>query len=171
MTEVGLVSCSKSKQDGVHLARDLYEPSPIFRKRRRLVETRCDHWAVLSGRYGYLRPWDVVPYYEQHRNSRTAVWGAWVLHDLLDDLDHWDADQVTILAGQFYVDPLVVELEARGYDVIDPHRGLMPGERMSALNDALAPGEQATLVQADGGCKPRQDAAETADSTEDSTHD
>lgn len=149
MTEVGLVSCSKSKQDGVHLARNLYEPSPIFRKRRRFVRTRCDHWGVLSGRYGYLRPWDVVPYYEQHRDSRTAVWGAWVLRDLLDDLDYWDAEQVTILAGQSYVDPLVVELEAHGYDVFDPHRGRMAGERMSVLNDALAPGEQVTL--ADGG--------------------
>lgn len=148
MTEVVLVSCSKSKRAGIHRAADLYEPSRIFRARRELARTRGDHWGVLSGKYGYLRPWDIVPEYELHRNERSGVWAAFVLRELVADLDYWDADQVTILAGRDYVDPLVPELEGRGYDVLDYNRGLRPGERYSKLKDDLQPGEQATL---DGG--------------------
>lgn len=150
MTEVVLVSCSKSKQEGIHRASDLYEPSDIFQKRRTFTRQRGDHWGILSGQFGYLRPWDVVPYYQMHRNERSDVWGAWALHDLLDDLDYWDADQVTILAGSSYVDPLVVELEAHGYDVLDYNKGLRPGERKAALKDANQAGEQTTLTT-DGG--------------------
>lgn len=151
MTEVVLVSCSKSKLDGVHLARDLYDPSNIFPKRRRFARERGDHWGILSAKYGYLRPWDVIPDYERKITDRSDIWAAFVLDDLLDDLAYVDADQVTILAGSGYVDPLIEPLEARGYDVVDWNEGLRPGERMSALDDALAPGEQQTLNGIKGG--------------------
>lgn len=150
MTNFGLASCSKTKRDGVQLARDLYEPSPIFRKRRRYVREKCDHWGILSAKYGYCRPWDVTPNYERHITDRSNVWGAFVLGDLLQDLEYHDVDTVTILAGSGYIEPLVNELEARGYDVVDLNQGLRPGERMSALDDAVAPGEQTTLAT-DGG--------------------
>lgn len=149
MTEMVLVSCSKSKRDGTHQARDLYDPSPIFRKRRRLAQQRGDHWGILSAKFGYLRPWDVIHSYDMHINDRSKVWAAFVLRDLLDDLRYYDADRVTILAGKDYADPLKEPLERRGCEVVDPYRGLRPGERMSELNDAVAPGRQATLT--DGG--------------------
>lgn len=150
MTEFVLVSCSKSKLEGVHQAQDLYEPSPIFRKRRRFAKERGDRWGVLSAKHGYLPPWQATGDYECHISDRTPVWGAFVLRDLLRDLNYYDVETVTILAGSRYIEPLVCELEAHGYDVIDYNSGLRPGERMSALNNALAPGEQSTLVT-DGG--------------------
>lgn len=145
MTEFVLISCSKSKQKGVHQARDLYEPSPIFRKRRRFAEERGDRWGILSAEHGYLPPWQAIGDYERHISNRSQVWGAFVLGDLLRDLNYHDVDTVTILAGGRYVEPLVCELEAHRYDVVDYNSGLRPGERMSALNDALARGEQTTL--------------------------
>ncbi len=150
MTEFVLASCSKSKLEGTHCARDLYEPSAIFRKRRRFARERGDHWGILSAQFGYLRPWDTTPYYEKHISDRTEAWAAFVLDELVADLEYHGVDQVTILAGSGYVDPLVAPLESRGYDVVDLHRGLRPGERMSALDDAVAPGEQTTLAT-DGG--------------------
>lgn len=150
MNEVVLVSCSKSKLDGVHRAGDLYEPSDIFGKRRKLATRRGDHWGILSGKYGYLRPWDTVPSYEMHINERSPIWGAWVLRDLLADLDYWDADLITILAGSKYVDPLVVELEYHGYDVLDYNHGLRSGERKAALKEALQRGKRATLEEVRG---------------------
>jgi hypothetical protein len=150
MTEFVLVSCSKTKQDGVHAARDLYNPSAIFRKRRRFARKRGDHWGILSAKFGYLRPWEAVEDYERHITDRSPVWGAFVLGDLLCDLEYLDVETVTILAGSNYVDPLVCELESNGYDVVDYNRGLRPGERMRALDKAVQPGEQTTLV-ADGG--------------------
>ncbi|WP_440769913.1 DUF6884 domain-containing protein [Natronorubrum sp. DTA28] len=146
MTEIILVGCSKSKKEGTHLARDLYEPSPIFRKRRRLALQRADHWGVLSAKFGYLRPWDVTPSYDTHISERSPVWAAYVLEDLLRDLEFYDADQVTILAGKRYIEPLVTPLEAHGYKIADPHRGLRPGERMSSLDEAVTPGKQVTLT-------------------------
>lgn len=161
MTEFVLVSCSKSKQDGAHPARDLYEPSPIFRKRRRFAEERGDYWGILSAEHGYLPTWKAIEKYERHITDRSSVWGAFVLDDLLRDLDYLNVEIVTILAGSRYIEPLVCELEAHGYDVVDFNNGLRPGERMSALDDALLPGEQSTLatnkseplddVAADGG--------------------
>lgn len=150
MTEFVLVSCSKSKQVGVHTARDLYEPSSVFRKRRQFGTEYGDAWGILSAQFGYLRPWDAVPKYECHISERSPVWGAFVLRDLVADLRYHGVDQVTVLAGSRYVEPLVAELEARGYDVVDWNSGKRPGERESALKKALKPGEQATLV-ADGG--------------------
>lgn len=149
MTEFVLVSCSKSKRDGTHLARELYEPSSIFRKRRRFAREKGDAWGVLSAKYGYLRPWDVTPNYERHITDRSPGWGAFVLRDLVADLDHHDADTVTILAGGGYIHPLVAELEACGYDVVDWNAGKRPGERMRALDEAMLPGRQAVL--SDGG--------------------
>lgn len=152
MTEFVLVSCSKSKLDGVRRAEDLYEPSDIFGKRRTFAERESVEWGVLSAKYGYLRSWEAVESYDKHISDRTPAWGAFVLDDLLADLEYYDVEQVTVLAGKRYVDPLIAELEARGYDVLDYNRGLRPGERKRALKKANAPGEQTTLARADGGC-------------------
>jgi hypothetical protein len=151
MTEFVLVSCSKSKLDGMYRGEDLYQPSDIFGKRRTFAEREGVHWGILSAKHGYLRTWEAVENYERHISDRTPVWGAFVLDDLLADLEFYDVDQVTVLAGKRYVDPLVAELEARGYDVVDYNRGLRPGERKRVLKKANAPGEQSILVQADGG--------------------
>jgi hypothetical protein len=150
MTEFVLVSCSKSKLEGVHQAGDLYEPSDIFQKRCSFARERGDHMGVLSAKHGYLPPWQAIEDYERHISDRTPVWGAFVLRDLLHDLDYYDVETVTILAGSRYIEPLVYELEAHGYDVVDYNSGLRPGERKAALKEALAPGEQSTLVT-DGG--------------------
>lgn len=168
MTEMVLVSCSKSKLNGTHRAADLYEPSDIFQKRCRFRADERVHWGVLSAKHGYLRPWDAVESYERHISERNSVWGAFVLRDLLDDLEFFDVDQVTVLAGRRYVDPLVAELEAHDYDVVDYNRGLRPGERKRALKKANAPGEQSTLLQTDGGERPARQDTETDRSEGDS---
>jgi hypothetical protein len=146
MTEMILLSCSKQKQPGVDRAEEKYEPSPIFRKRRKLAWERADYWGILSAKHGYLRRWDAIKEYDTHISSRSPIWGAFVLQELLADLDYWGVDQVTVLAGRRYVDPLVTELEAHGYDVVDLHRGLMPGQRMAALDEAIQPGVQSNLI-------------------------
>lgn len=146
MTEFVLVSCSKSKLDGLRRGEDKYEPSSVFRKRRTLAR-EADAWGILSAKYGFVRPWEVLPDYDMNIRERMPVWGAFVLQDLLPALEYHDADVVKIFAGSGYVDPLVAELEARGYDVIDPHRGMMPGQRESALKDLLEPGEQTDITQ------------------------
>jgi hypothetical protein len=152
MTEMVLVSCSKSKLEGIHRAADLYEPSDIFGKRVRFAEQRADHWGVLSAKHGYIRPWEAIEDYERHITDRSPAWGAIHLSDLLRDLDYLCVETVTILAGRRYVEPLVCELEAHGYDVVDYNSGLRPGERKAALKEAIQPGQQTTLAT-DGGAQ------------------
>jgi hypothetical protein len=147
MTEFVLISCSKSKRDTGTTASDLYEPSSVFRKRRRLAQLRGDAWGVLSAKYGYLPPWRLTDPYERHISDRTPAWGAFVLEDLVRDLRHHGADLVTVLAGSRYVEPLVPELEARGYDVVDLHSGLRPGERRQACKKRIARHEHADLSE------------------------
>lgn len=140
-----LVSCSKSKQEGTRLARNIYEPSRIFRVRRDYARANGDHWGILSAKYGYLRPWERVPYYQMHISERSPVWGAFVMAELLEALEYRDIETVIILAGSKYVEPLIAPLENAGYTVENPNEGLRPGERYSKLKEQLQPGVQSTL--------------------------
>lgn len=156
MTEVVLVGCTKTKREHPAEARDLYDESPLFRKRRRVARIRGDWWNILSAEHGLVRPenW-LEPYDTYIGNVDSEAWAEKVLATLLDDLARHDDPTVTIFAGKKYVDPLVPELEAEGYEVLDPLRGLMPGQRMSKLDDMAEETQQATLVQTDGGCNQR----------------
>jgi hypothetical protein len=40
---------------------------------------------------------------------------------------------IELLGGAAYADPLTPELEARGFEVVEPLRGLSIGERMAEL--------------------------------------
>jgi len=140
-----LISCSKSKQDGEHTAKNLYTESTIFNKRKKFAEKQGGKWGILSAKYGYLRPWENIPYYQKHISSRSEIWGAFVLQDLLPDLEFHDIDEVIILAGKRYINPIRAGIEANGYKVNDWNKGKMPGERLHALKEELAPGTQTTF--------------------------
>ena len=153
MTDVVLVGCTKTKRDYSAEARDLYDESPLFRKRRRVARIRGDWWGILSAEHGLVRPENWLDPYDTYiGNVDSEAWGEKVLDVLLDDLARHDDPSVTIFAGKKYVDPLVPGLEAEGYEVLDPLCGLIPGQRMSKLDDMAEETEQATLVAAtDGG--------------------
>lgn len=134
--EIVLVGCTKTKRDSPALARDLYDESPLFRKRKVLARRRGQEWAILSAEHGLVRPGDWLEPYDTFIGSRDSEeWAEQVLDDLLPLLTECDAGAVTILAGSKYVDPLTPDLEREGYEVIDPLRGLRPGERMSKLDE------------------------------------
>jgi len=44
--EIGLVGCTKAKEDSASTPRELYEPSALFRKARSYVEENHDVWYV-----------------------------------------------------------------------------------------------------------------------------
>jgi len=156
MTDVVLVGCTKTKREYPAEARDLYDESPLFRKRRCVARLRGDWWGILSAEHGLVRPenW-LEPYDTYIGNVDSEGWAEKVLDVLLDDLARHDDPSVRIFAGKKYVDPLVPDLEAEGYEVLDPLRGLMPGQRMSKLDDMAEETEQSTLVQTDGGRNSR----------------
>lgn len=129
---VVLVQCTNAKRDGTHEARKLYDESDYFRKQRAYAR-RADQWFIQSAEYGLLHPGDLVKSYDTHADD-------------LDDPESWaegiaahlasyvpDGAVIEILGGRAYADPLVPELECRGYEVLEPVRGKQIGERKAWL--------------------------------------
>lgn len=135
MTEMTVVGCTDTKHDYATKATTLYEPSMLFRKRK-AVAKQSEHWGILSAKYGYVEPDAVIDTYNVHISDRDReLWAGDVMDDLTLVLDQRDVDTVQILAGKGYVDPLTPELERLGYEVLDPLRGKMIGERLSRLTE------------------------------------
>lgn len=151
MTEWVLAGCVKGKADHRAPAQYLYT-SPLFQKRRRAAEARGDGWGILSAEYGYVPPNEVIDPYDTHISDvDVEEWRQRALGYLPRVLEANDVTQVTILAGSKYVDPLVADLEALGVDVVDPCRGLRPGERQQKLEELARVAENNRLDAYGGG--------------------
>lgn len=130
---VVLVQCTKSKRDGEHAARDLYDTSDYFVKQRAYAEAVADEWFVQSAEYGLVHPDDVVETYDAHASDLEDADG-WA-EDIADALEANVGPEavVEILGGAAYADPLTPELELRGFDVLEPLRGQRIGTRKRSL--------------------------------------
>jgi len=105
--EIGLVSCTKAKEDSASTPRELYEPSALFRKARSYVEENHDVWYVLSVKYNVLDPdgSPIEPYdetlnnagVEERREWSRAVVGQLRKRDLLAE-----GNTLVIHAGKAY---------------------------------------------------------------------
>jgi len=62
--DIGLVSCTKKKQDHPCPARELYAASALFRKARAYCERHYDAWYILSAKYGLVHPDQVLEPYD-----------------------------------------------------------------------------------------------------------
>lgn len=130
---VVIAQCTASKRTEPAAARDLYDESAYFRRQREYAEARGDTWFIQSAKHGLLDPDETVAPYNKHAKN-------------VDDPDEW-AEQIAaelasttptdavveILGGKAYADPLTPALEARGFDVVEPLRGLGIGKRRSRL--------------------------------------
>ena len=56
MTEIGLVSCTKTKLEQPAPPAELYAPSPLFSKARQYCEQNHDDWFILSAKHYLLEP-------------------------------------------------------------------------------------------------------------------
>lgn len=128
-----LVQCTNEKRAGEWPARDLYNPSDYFRKQRSYAEAVADQWFIQSAEYGLLAPDMVVKSYDTHASDLDdpEAWARQIAGTLFSVVE--PAATVEILGGKDYADPLTPELERRGYEVFEPLRGLMIGERKSKL--------------------------------------
>jgi len=133
---VVVASCTASKREGEHPARDLYDTSPYFRAQRAYARACADQWFIQSAKYGLVDPNSTIESYDTHVDDLkdTETWATGIATDLADGPASPPAT-VEILGGRSYADPLVPELERLGYDVIEPLCGLGIGERMAKLDD------------------------------------
>jgi hypothetical protein len=134
MSEIGLVSCTKSKKDSESKPKELYMESQLFRKVRRYVEREHDDWLILSAKYGLLEPeGEPIPPYdstlrnkskEQKKNWSRRVFQSLKQRGLLDEI-------LFIHAGRDYYEYLLPLLEDMEVDYRIPPEDLSYGERLS----------------------------------------
>ena len=159
---VGLVGCTKSKRTVASSARDLYDPSTLFRGRRAYVERTCDRWFILSALYGLVDPDDVIePYDVALKSASTAERRAWsrsVLESLRTELGDLRGIEFECHAGSEYLSFGVVDgLLALGATITVPTEGLSFGRQLAFYSNS-------TVVP------PRAKATPAASAVQESRH-
>lgn len=163
-TRFALVGCGKQKQsvDGNpqhannhYRAANLYT-STYFALKREYAERMCEYWYILSAKHGLYHPFCIMKPYDIQltrsgfggddpaRFATVEAWGNRVLQQLEERLEYLansdgnDAvDEIVVLAGQAYVEPLRDGLEALDVAVrypFDSTSGI--GEQMGWLNES-----------------------------------
>jgi hypothetical protein len=132
---IGLVGCVKQKLPVAAPARDLYV-SPLFRGRRRYVETTCDDWFILSAKHGLVDKHHVLdPYDVTLKTASTGQrrrWSREVLDGLRSRLGDLVQHTFEVHAGSEYRDyGLHAGLVAAGATVEIPTAGLGMGSQLA----------------------------------------
>lgn len=142
MTEIGLISCTKSKQPTAAQPADLYMESAFFRKAREYVETTHDEWYILSAKYHLLEPDGppIEPYDETLSGAPTDRKRQWAeqVHAELEAEGLLESEtRLVFHAGRDYYDELLPLLADSPVTVATPTDGLRYGETLSWYNDRL----------------------------------
>jgi len=129
-----LAQCTGQKRETIEPAAELYAASSYFRAQRHYART-ADKWAIQSAKHGLLWPHEEVAPYDTTISDLGDV-DSWVASIADEIQENVSTDyRIDILGGKIYADPLTPELEARGFEVHEPLRGLRIGEHISKLNE------------------------------------
>ena len=141
MTEVGLVSCVKTKRDEPAAPKNLYT-SDYFEKMRSYAEQYHDDWWILSAKHGLLDPdgEPIEPYDETLSGARVVKKREWA-EQVAEELDDEGllSEEVTLVlhAGKDYYEELLPLIEGRDGSVEIPTEGLAIGEKKSWYNERI----------------------------------
>ena len=123
-----LIQCTNSKRSEPAMATNLYDESAYYRKMRAYAKATGNKWYILSAKHGLLQPAEWVEPYDEFGLTGSQA------HTIASELKLKGIDEVEIIAGTKYTDPLIPELEAKGIDVIELCAGMAIGERMAELD-------------------------------------
>ncbi|WP_312854297.1 DUF6884 domain-containing protein [Natronococcus sp. JC468] len=142
MTEIGLVSCTKTKLEQTAPPTELYAPSTLFGKAREYCEQNHDDWFVLSAKHHLLEPNGppIEPYDETLTGSRVATKREWseTVFEQLQSAGLLEAGTTLVFhTGRAYYEELLPLLEETAVSVQFPVEELMIGERLSWYNERL----------------------------------
>lgn len=120
--DVILVGCTKTKADTRQPARDLYEPSDLFRRRRAYAEATGAPWAILSALHGVAAPdreLDPYTFTIAQRNTADGDPRGWAIAALQACFRLAGRVAVVAEGERFarYVEPLTIEVHA-GVDYV-----------------------------------------------------
>ena len=138
MTTMHLVGCTASKRNDKSKAKNLYDESAIFRKRKRVLPPNAS-WRILSAEHGLVHPETQLNPYNTHiKDVETDMWGQ----SVVDKLPEW-IEKVVILASDSYASPIKNRFNG---EIETPLSGLRPGEQMQKLNRMADTTEQQPLT-------------------------
>lgn len=130
---LGLISCTKSKQNYPCKASVMYQPSDLFRKAYSYATKNYDFVAILSAKYGLLLPDDEIEPYNLTLNDmgsqRRKKWAERVFNQMKKRLKLRDLRKVFFHAGKKYREHLALKLRAAGIQCETPLEGLGIGKQ------------------------------------------
>ena len=140
--KLGLVSCTKSKQDYPCKAEEMYRPSPLFTKAYDYATKNYDQAAILSAKYGLLLPHEVIEPYELTLKTigRKAKkqWAERVYRQLNEKFDFTEISEIYFHAGLDYRNDLIPLLRSEDISVCVPLKGLRQGEQLKWYRENTA---------------------------------
>lgn len=134
LRQFALVGCSSSKNPGVLPAREKYDTdsSPYWKWKRAFGETVADRYWILSAEYGVLAPTQYIGDYDRSLSDmnaeETEAWARevggsikyeesfWQKHEGGELKSRW-YDEIVVVAGQSYVNPIRGVLDGLPVDV------------------------------------------------------
>jgi hypothetical protein len=127
-----LISCVSKKRTKPAQALDLYV-SEWFRRARAYVEITGYPWFILSAKYGFVHPDEVIEPYEKKLSTMSVAERKHWAEKLQAQMDKHlpAADRIVVIAGQRYRELLMSYLRLRAREVEVPLEGLRIGEQLS----------------------------------------
>ena len=118
MKTLGLISCTKSKQNYPCRASKMYQASDLFRKAYAYATKNYDLVAILSAKYGLLFPNDKIEPYDltlnDMKSSLRREWAEKVFSQMKSRLSLHDFAKVFFHAGEKYRQHMIPKLENIG---------------------------------------------------------
>ena len=138
MKTLGLVSCTKRKQEYPCKASEMYQPSHLFKKAYAYCKKTYDQVAILSAKYGLLLPDDEIEPYDltlnNMRSKEVKEWSDMVFEQMQNRLNLNKNDQVFFHAGKKYRKYLIPKLEQLNIECKVPLRNLGIGKQLGWYN-------------------------------------
>lgn len=140
-SEIGFVSCVKTKRDEPTTPKDLYT-SPYFKKMRAYAERFHDEWWILSAKHGLLDPDEeaIAPYDETLSGARVGRKREWA-NRVAEEMDQEGllsgGSTLVFHAGNDYYEKLLPLIEDRDVTIEIPTEGLGIGEKQAWYKNRL----------------------------------
>lgn len=126
---LGLISCTKAKQDYPCKASEMYLASDLFSKAYAYAVKNYDSVAILSAKYGLLLPDEIIEPYDLTLNSMKSKerkqWATKTFTQMKNKLQLKEITKIYFHAGKKYREYLIPKLEETGISCEAPlaHRG------------------------------------------------
>jgi len=118
LKSLGLISCTKRKQNYQCKASEMYWASDLFRKAYAYAVKKYDFVVILSAKYGLLFPDDKIEPYNLTLNdmgsSEVKEWAEKVFRQMNNRLQLRDFDEAFFHSGERYRQFLISKLEGIG---------------------------------------------------------